>query len=207
MGENRFLELFERGRISDLRSLSRAWHDLVKRTHPDLTGTDESGQLFTQIHQEYHEAREFIRSLDKPSIDTPKPPELTRREFYTEFNDILRRGFPLDPSNTRLASTYFQSRTVLVAWFEKILGPDSFMAFENDLLDLKKNSTYFSDGPLMPVFYQICDFHQLGTSAPKRFVQSERPRMERLLKRRGKTALTSVLGWLIDDLKNGPALL
>ena len=220
MGENRFLELYERGRISDLRSLSRAWHELVKRTHPDAIGSETSSQLFSQLHEEYHAARIVISAradgLAPTALDNADLTALanasadpiispSRQDFYRELNDIIRRGFPLDPENPRLPSTYFQSRKTLSAWLAQNLGPDSFEKFERETLALKNNSTYFATGPLMPVLYQFCDFHSLGSAGAEKFIRSEWPRMERLLKRRGKNGLVAALDYLVRDLANGAA--
>jgi len=203
MGANRFLELYERGRIHDQRSLTRAWHELVKRTHPDATGDGQSATLFDQIRAEYQEARILI---GQSTIQTPEPEtEETDQSqiltsLYQELNDIMRRGFPLDPKNPRIASTYFKSREVMRYCLDSLIRVDLFQDFEREMLELKTNSTYFTTGPLIPVLYRICDYHCQGDYTGANFARKEWPRMERILTRRNKQAIVEFLSFLMEQL-------
>lgn len=203
MAANRFLELYRSGRISDLRSLTRTWHELVKRSHPDATGSEGSAALFDRLNAEYREAKQVLAAVAEPvpaPQSNPFGPPPGREAFYREFRDILSRGFPLDPENPRLPGPYFQSRRLMAAWLGSLVPPLSFAGFEADLLSLKQNSTYLQDGPLLPFLYRVTDFQLGGDPADAAFAVREWPAMRRLLERRNKSDLVAVLQYLMEDL-------
>lgn len=214
MKNNPLIQLIADGRIGSLADLRATYHTLVMQTHPDSVGSDRLLEKFLEFSDQYEEAKIYLsRSLQDHALSGENRNH--RLEFYKQLHLIesLELPYALHPEENRgpLEEAKQTAMRELSEW--KPNAVDLYAKADADHVAIKKEKP---GGPYLkhalalnirPVIHNIVAFHLTGQEV---YARQSRQNLDAIMQKLADQewrSLHGLLTFLLEDLKNGAAVL
>ena len=210
------MQLIIDGRIRTLADLRSTYHKLAIQTHPDAVGSDRLVARFLEFSDQYEEARAYLAE----SIKSPDSLEETvmpshRLEFYRQLHTIesLEMPYAFHPEENHESIEAAKGIAVraLSQWKPAVV--DLYLKADADHVAIKKEKP---SGPYLkhalalnvrPIIHNIVAFHLTAQQVYARQSQQNFNAVMQKLADQGWNSLYGLLTFMIEDMKNGAAVL
>jgi hypothetical protein len=213
---NALIQLIEDGRIRNLEDLRATYHKLAMQTHPDAVGSDRLVLKFLEFSDQYEEAKAYlaqsIKDLDS-SIEAPSTNH--RLEFYRQLHLIesleMPYAFHSEENQESIAAAKQMAIRALSKWKPAVV--DLYTKADADHVAIKREKPR---GPYLkhalalnvrPIIHNVVAFHLTGQEVYARQSQQNLNAIMQKLADQGWNSLHGLLTFMIEDLKNGAAVL
>ncbi len=213
---NTLIQLIVDGRIRSLEDLKATYHQLVMQTHPDAVGSDRLVRKFLEFSDEYEEAKAYLaQSLKDHDSSSEAPATNHRLEFYRQLHVIesleMPYAFRSDENRESISIAKQLAIRALSQWKPAVV--DLYIKADADHLAIKREKPR---GPYLkhalalnirPLIHNIIAFHLTGQEVYEKQSQQNLNAIMQKLADQGWNALHGLLTFMIEDLKNGSAVL
>jgi len=214
--DNALIQLIVDGRIRTLEDLRATYHKLAMQTHADAVGSDKLVRKFLEFSDQYEEAKAYLAKSIKGQGLSPEGPRTNYRlEFYRQLHLIesleLPYAFHSDENQESIAAAKQLAISALSHWKPAVV--DLYGKADSDHLSIKREKPR---GPYLkhalalnirPIIHNIVAFHLTGHEVYARQSQQNLNAIMQMLADQGWNALHGLLTFMIEDLKNGAAVL
>ena len=213
---NALIQLIVDGRIRTLEDLRATYRTLAMQTHPDAVGSDKLVRKFLEFSDQYEEAKAYLAQLVREhSVSSEASKTNYRLEFYRQLHLIesleMPYAFHSDENHESIRVAKQMAISVLSQWKPAVV--DLYGKADSDYLSIKREKPR---GPYLkhalalnirPVIHNIVAFHLTGQEVYARQSQQNLNAIMQKLADQGWNALHGLLTFMIEDLKNGAAVL
>ena len=212
---NTLIQLIVDGRIRTLEDLRSTYHKLAMQTHPDAVGSDKLVRKFLEFSDQYEEAKAYLAQSKKDLSSTETFRTNHRLEFYKQLHLIesleMPYAFHTDENQESIAAAKQQAISALSQWNPTVV--ELCAKADSDHLSIKREKPR---GPYLkhalalnirPIIHNIVAFHLTGQEVYARQSQQNLNAIMQKLADQGWNALYGLLTFMIEDLKNGAAVL
>ena len=213
---NALIQLIVDGRIRNLEDLRSTYHKLAMQTHPDAVGSDKLVRKFLEFSDQYEEAKAYLAQSIGSQGSSPEGSTANYRlEFYKQLHLIesleMPYAFHSDENQEAIAAAKQKAISALEHWKPAVV--DLYGKADADHLSIKKEKPR---GPYLkhalalnirPIIHNIVAFHLTGQEVYARQSQQNLNAIMQKLADQGWNALHGLLTFMIEDLKNGAAVL
>jgi hypothetical protein len=213
---NALIQLIVDGRIRTLEDLRATYHKLAMQTHPDAVGSDKLVRKFLEFSDQYEEAKAYLaQSISDHNLLPEGSKTNYRLEFYRQLHLIESLEMPYAfHSDENQESVRVAKQLVIAAlsqWKPAVV--DLYVKADSDHLSIKKEKPR---GPYLkhalalnirPIIHNIVAFHLTGQEVYARQSQQNLNAIMQKLADQGWNSLHGILTFMIEDLKNGAAVL
>ena len=214
--DNALIQLIVDGRIRTLEDLRATYHKLAMQTHPDAVGSDKLVRKFLEFSDQYEEAKAYLAKSIKGQGLSPEGPRTNYRlEFFRQLHLIesleLPYAFHSDENQESITAAKQLAISALSHWKPAVV--DLYGKADSDHLSIKREKPR---GPYLkhalalnirPIIHNIVAFHLTGHEVYARQSQQNLNAIMQMLADQGWNALHGLLTFMIEDLKNGAAVL
>ena len=213
---NPFIRLIVEGRLRTLMDLKAAYHNLVMQTHPDAVGSDRLLSKFLEFSDQYEEAKGYLaQSVQDHDVSTETVQSNPRLEFYRQLHLIESMEMPyafryqenqesIEAAKQAAISHLSKWKPEVVALYTK--ADADHVAIKHE----KPNGPYLRHAlalNIRPIVHNLVAFHLTGQEVYARQLRQNLSAIMQKLADRGWRSLHGFLTFLIEDLKNGAAVL
>ena len=213
---NVLIQLIRTGKIRSDEDLKRAYRKIVLKTHPDAVGSNELLERYLEFSRYFEEAKSYIaaNAPAHPEQEAPDRPN-HRLAFFQSLNVVesVELPYAFHPEDNREALDAAKKAAIeeLEGW--KPRWVELYQKADRDSVRIKSEKPR---GPYLkhalglnirPVLHNIIAFHLTGRSLYARQVKQNLSGIMHRLEEEGHSSLASFLMLLVEDLKNGPAVL
>jgi hypothetical protein len=213
---NALIQLIVDGRIRTLEDLRATYHQLAMQTHPDAVGSDKLVQKFLEFSDQYEEAKAYLaRSVQDHKLSSHALEQNYRLEFYKHLYLIesleMPYAFHSDENEESLRIARQMAISALSHWKPAVV--DLYVKADSDHLSIKREKPR---GPYLkhalalnirPIIHNIVAFHLTGQEVYARQSQQNLYAIMQQLADQNWNALHGLLTFMIEDMKNGAAVL
>ena len=213
---NALIQLIVDGRIRSLEGLRATYHQLVMQTHPDAVGSDKLVRKFLEFSDQYEEAKAyFARTVQDDGFPSEASKTNHRLEFYKQLHLIesleMPYAFRSDENQESIRTAKQTATSALSQWKPAVV--DLYVKADSDHLSIKREKPR---GPYLkhalalnirPIIHNIVAFHLTGQEVYARQSQQNLDAIMQKLADQSWNALHGFLTFMIEDLKNGAAVL
>jgi len=216
MATNPFIQLIVDGRLRTLADLKATYHKLVMQTHPDTVGSDRLLRKFLEFSDQYEEAKGYLAQSvknDDPSGQINMPNH--RLAFYKQLHAIesmeLPYAFHQDENRESIEAAKLRAINALSEW--KPAAVDLYVKADADYVAIKREKPrgpylkYALALNIRPIMHNLIAFHLTGQEVYARQSQQNLGAIMQKLADQGWRSLYGLLTFMIEDLKNGAAVL
>jgi|APFre7841882654_1041346.scaffolds.fasta_scaffold142806_2 hypothetical protein len=213
---NVLLQLIETGRIQTFDGLKAAYRKAIMKTHPDAVGSDKYLESYLKLRSQYDEAKTYFAKFQSTQDNQDEIENTNHRlSFFEKLNQIetLEMPYAFHPEEN-----FDQVVTLRKAAMEEISGWKQELAAlyrraDQEYLRLKTEKPM---GPYLkhalalnvrPLVHNIIAYHLTGRELYAKQAKQNLSGIMQRLTENGCVALRDFLTLLLDDLKNGPAVL
>ena len=213
---NVLIQLIVDGRIRTLEDLRATYHKLAMQTHPDAVGSDKLVRKFLEFSDQYEEAKAYLAKSIKDQGFSPEDSRTNYRlEFYKQLHLIesleMPYAFHSDENQQAITAAKQIAIWALSQWKPAVVG--LYGKADSDHLSIKREKPR---GPYLkhalalnirPIIHNIVAFHLMGQEVYARQSQQNLNAIMQKLADQDWNALHGLLTFMIEDLKNGAAVL
>ena len=213
---NALIQLIVDGRIRTLEDLRATYHTLAMQTHPDAVGSDKLVRKFLEFSDQYEEAKGYLAKSIKDQGFLPEGSSTNYRlEFYKQLHLVESLEMPYalhsDENQESITAAKQLAISALLEWKPAVV--DLYGKADSDHLSIKREKP---TGPYLkhalalnvrPIIHNIVAFHLTGQEVYARQSQQNLNAIMQKLADQGWNALHGLLTFMIEDLKNGAAVL
>jgi hypothetical protein len=213
---NVLMQLIVDGRIRTLEDLRATYHTLAMQTHPDAVGSDKLVRKFLEFSDQYEEAKAYLaKSINDQGFSGEGHKTNYRLEFYKQLHLIesleMPYAFHSDENQESITAAKRLASSALSQWKPAVV--DLYGKADSDHLSIKREKPL---GPYLkhalalnirPIIHNIVAFHLTGQEVYARQSQQNLNAIMQKLADQGWNALHGLLTFMIEDLKNGAAVL
>jgi hypothetical protein len=213
---NALIQLIVDGRIRTLEDLRSTYHKLAMQTHPDSVGSDKLLRKFLEFSDQYEEAKTYLaQSIQDHGLSSEASNTNYRLEFYKQLHLIesleMPYAFHLDENQESISVAKQMAISALSQWKPAVV--DLYVKADSDHLSIKREKPR---GPYLkhalalnirPIMHNIVAFQLTGQEVYARQSQQNLNAIMQKLADQGWNALHGLLTFMIEDLKNGAAVL
>ena len=213
---NALIQLIVDGRIRTLEDLRATYHKLAMQTHPDAVGSDKLVRKFLEFSDQYEEAKAYLaQSIKDHGLSSEASITNYRLEFYKQLHLIesleMPYAFHSDENQESIRVAKQMAISALSQWKPAVV--DLYVKADSDHLSIKREKPR---GPYLkhalalnirPIIHNIVAFHLTGQEVYARQSQQNLNAIMQKLADQGWNALYGLLTFMIEDLKNGAAVL
>jgi hypothetical protein len=212
--DNVLVRLIDSGRIKNFDGLKNAYRRLVLKTHPDAIGSDRHLERYLELSNHYDIAKEYLKRHIVFTIDE-RDSTNHRLVFFQQLNliETLEMPYSFHPEENadRLSAAKRRAVTAFSDWrndhlelYKRADGEYTRMKKEKPSGPYLKNALALN---IRPLIHNLIAYHLTGREL---YVKQARQNLSGILHRlseKGYTSLRDFLSFLLEDLKNGAALL
>jgi len=213
---NALIQLIVDGRIRTVEDLKATFHKLAMQTHPDAVGSDRLVRKFLEFSDQYEEAKAYLAQLIKDhDLSREVSASNHRLEFYKQLHVIesleMPYAFRSDENQESIKVAKQLAIEALSQWKPAVV--DLYVKADADHLAIKREKPR---GPYLrhalalnirPLIHNIVAFHLTGQEVYSRQSQQNLNAIMQKLADQRWNALHGLLTFMIEDLKNGAAVL
>jgi hypothetical protein len=204
------------GRLRTLADLRSTYHKLVMQTHPDAVGSNRLLKKFLEFSDQYEEAKGYLPASANGHDSSREAASLNHRlEFFRQLHLIesleLPYAFHSEDNEERIRAAKQRALTELSEWRPDVV--DLYARADADHVAIKREKP---SGPYMkhamalnvrPIVHNVVAFHLTGQQVYARQSRQNVIAIMEKLADQGWTSLHGFLTFMIEDLKNGAAVL
>ena len=213
---NALIQLIVDGRIHTLEELRATYRKLAMQTHPDAVGSDKLVRKFLEFSDQYEEAKAYLaQSVQDHALLSETSKTNYRLEFYKQLHLIesleMPYAFHSDENQESIRVAKQMAISALSQWKPAVV--DLYVKADSDHLSIKREKPR---GPYLkhalalnirPIIHNIVAFHLTGQEVyARQSLQNLNAIMQKLADQ-SWNALHGLLTFMIEDLKNGSAVL
>lgn len=211
--DNVFIRLIDKGRITDMEGLRRAYRRLVMKTHPDAIGSTRLVREFLDFSEYYEAAKLYLRSYAQaPPVGIQGSSVNYRLGFFQQ----LKRLEATDPpyayhrDEKQIKAIKEAAAEMFNRW-----GPRDIEFHTNADLEYDRIKTEKPEGPylkkalalnLLPVFHNVIMFHLTGRIVYRKQVRQNLGSILDRLEKSRHVALKEYIEFLVADMEDGAAI-
>ena len=213
---NALIQLIIDGRIHTLEDLRATYRKLAMQTHPDAVGSDKLVRKFLEFSDQYEEAKAYLaQSVQDHSLSSEASKTNYRLEFYKQLHLIesleMPYAFHLGENQESIRVAKHLAISALSKWKPAVV--DLYVKADSDHLSIKKEKPR---GPYLkhalalnirPIIHNIVAFHLTGHEVYARQTLQNLNAIMQKLADQGWNELYGFLTFMIEDIKNGAAVL
>jgi hypothetical protein len=213
---NALIQLIVDGRIRTLEDLRTTYRKLAMQTHPDAVGSDKLVRKFLEFSDQYEEAKAYLaQSVQDHGLSSETSKANYRLEFYKQLHLIesleMPYAFHSDENQESIRVAKQMAISALSQWKPAVV--DLYVKADSDHLAIKREKPR---GPYLkhalalnirPIIHNIVAFHLTGQEVYARQSQQNLNAIMQKLADQSWNALHGLLTFMIEDLKNGAAVL
>ena len=213
---NALIQLIVDGRIRTLEDLRATYHTLAMQTHPDAVGSDRLVRKFLEFSDQYEEAKAFLAQSLKEHNQSAEPSVTHHRlEFYKQLHSIESMEMPYAFGSDENQEWIRVAKQIAIAalsqWKPAVV--DLYVKADSEHLSIKREKPR---GPYLkhalalnirPIIHNIVAFHLTGQQVYAKQTQQNLNAIMQKLADQGWNALYGLLTFMIEDIKNGAAVL
>lgn len=213
---NVLLSLIEQGRITNLDELKSAYRRATLRTHPDAAGSSKYLETFLRLNDDYLKAKICLaertgsaRQQASPAIENP------RLFFFRHLSVIetleIPYAFHPDENRSQIDDAKRLAKEAVGQW--RADWTELYSKADAELLSIKTSKP---SGPylrnalgmnLRPLMHNLIGYHLTGRELYLKQLRQNLSGIMHRLSQTGHQSLREFLSLLIEDMKNGPAVL
>jgi hypothetical protein len=213
---NPFIQLIAEGRLRTLADLKATYHKLVMQTHPDAVGSDRLLRKFLEFSDQYEEAKSYLVQSAKDR-DSSVETNLSnpRLAFYRQLHVIesmeMPYAFRYQENQASIEAAKQLAIRELSRWRPDVV--DLYVKADADHVAIKREKP---SGPYLkralalnirPIVHNLVAFHLTGQEVYARQSRQNVNAIMQKLADQGWRSLHGLLTFMIEDLKNGAAVL
>jgi hypothetical protein len=213
---NPLVQLIVDGRIRTLADLKSTYHTLAMQTHPDAVGSDRLVAKFLEFSDQYEEAKTYlVQSIRGNDPSAAASTTNHRLEFYKQLHRIesleLPYAFHPEENQESIEIAKREALRSLSQW--KPAAVDLYINADADHVAIKKEKPA---GPYLkhalalnvrPIIHNVVAFHLTGQEVYARQSRQNFDAIMQQLADQSRNALHGLLTFMIEDLRNGAAVL
>lgn len=213
---NPFIQMIADGRLRTLEDLRAAYHKLVMQTHPDAVGSNRLLKKFLEFSGQYEEAKGYLAQSSNGHQRGGETNRSNHRlEFFKQLHLVESLELPYalhsEESQERIRAAKQLALRELSEWRPDVV--DLYAKADAGHVAIKREKP---SGPYMkhamalnvrPIIHNLVSFHLTGQQV---YARQSRQNMSAIMEKladQGWTSLHGFLTFMIEDLKNGPAVL
>jgi len=213
---NALIQLIVDGRIRTVEDLRATYRKLAMQTHPDAVGSDKLVRKFLEFSDQYEEAKAYLaQSVQDRGLSSEASRTNYRLKFYRQLHLIESLEMPyayhLDENQEFIRVAKQMAISALSQWKPAVV--DLYVKADSDHLSIKREKP---SGPYLkhalalnirPIIHNIVAVHLTGQEVYAKQTQQNLMAIMQKLADQGWNALHGLLTFMIEDLKNGAAVL
>jgi hypothetical protein len=216
MTDNPLINLITDGRIHTLADLKATYRMLVMQTHPDAVGSDKLLRKFLEFNDHYEEAKSFLAQSEKEQhLSTETTIQNHRFEFYKQLHLIesLEMPYAFHSEENQESIRIAKQRVIreLSAWRPDLM--DLYTQADAEHVRIKREKP---SGPYLkhalalnirPIIHNAIAFQLTGQVVYAKQSRQNLSAIMQKLSEGGCHSLHGLLTFMMEDLKNGAAVL
>ena len=209
---NAFLRLIESGRIQSSDGLKAAYRKAIMKTHPDAAGSNKYLESYLKLRIHYEEAKGY---LEKTRNIRSIQEDNHRLAFFEKLNQIesleMPYAFHPDEHRDELLRLKKSATNEISGWKGDLAA--LYGRADKEYVRIK---TEKPRGPYLrhalalnirPLFHNLIAYHLTGRELYAKQAKQNLAAILQRLTDNGSLALREFLAVLLDDMKNGPAVI
>lgn len=209
---NALLQLIEIGRIRTVDGLQAAYREAIMKTHPDAVGSNKYLESYLKLRNQYEEARCYLEKSQNTKSNQDKNHRLAFFEKLDQIESLeLPYSFHPNAHRDQLLSLKEAATKEISGWKKELV--DMYCWADKDYVKIKAENP---EGPYLrhavalnvrPLVHNLIAYHLTGRELYAKQARQNLSGIMHRLTQSGCAALRAFLTLLLDDMKNGPAVL
>ncbi len=213
---NVLIQLIDAGRVQTLEELKSAYRKVTLKTHPDAVGSDRYLESYLELSGHYREAKAYL-ARSQPAGTGPDESEIRnhRLAFFRQLHLIesmeMPYAFHQEENGEKLRVAKTAAMNELVIWKEELAG--LYREADKEYAGIKREKPM---GPYLkhalalnvrPLLHNLIGYHLTGRELYAKQARQNLSGIMHKLSEKGCVSLREFLEFLLEDMKNGPAVL
>lgn len=213
---NVLVTLIHAGKIRTLQDLKSAYHKLVMKTHPDAVGSGRHLESYLELSSHYREARAYLSMAENGQSDSFINDTINHRlGFFQQLHLIESLEMPYsyhkDENREKLDLAKKTAMDELLGWRKDLVelyrcADKEYVGIKN-LRPMGPYLTHALALNVRPLMHNLIEYHLTGRDL---YAQQARQNISGIMHRltvKGCVALREFLSILLEDMKDGAAVL
>ena len=213
---NGFVQLIQSGKLLSFEDLKSTYHKLIMKTHPDAVGSDKHLKRYLQLSTDYEEARAYLAEC---RLTQGKQEERAcknhRHAFFKQLHLIesleMPYAFHPEESSEKLRVAKETAMDELRSWRKELA--ELYDSADKEYVRIKTEKPM---GPYLkhalalnvrPLVHNLIGFHLTGRDLYAKQARQNLSGIMHQLTENRCVALREFLSLLLDDMRNGAAVL
>lgn len=213
---NVLVQLILAKKIGTLADLKSTYHKMIMKTHPDAAGSDIHLERYLRLTKDFEEARAHL-AASRYAQSSSREGESTnhRLAFFQQLHliETLEMPYAFHPEEEaeKLALAKKTARASLLQWKRDLA--EIYLDAEKEYSRIKREKPM---GPYLthalalnvrPLMHDLIAYHLTGRDLYAKQARQNLSGIMHQLTQKGCVALRELLSLLLDDMKNGAAVL
>ena len=213
---NALIQLIRSDKLRSFEDLKSAYHKVIMKTHPDAVGSDMYLDRYLKLSAEYEEARAYLAEYRGAGGDLDhQVSENHRLAFFQQLRVIesLEMPYAFHPEENleKLLIAKKTAKDELQCWRKELAGLYSRADKEYVRIKTEKPMGPYLKHALAlnvrPLVHNLIGFHLTGRDLYAKQAKQNLSGIMHQLSENGCNALREFLSVLLDDMRNGAAVL
>jgi hypothetical protein len=213
---NVLVQLILARKIGTFAELKSAYHKLIMRTHPDAVGSDMHLERYLRLTRDYEEARARLSTSGHAQSNSKESERINNRlAFFQQLHLVesleIPYAFPPEENAEQLILAKKSALENLLSWRKDLA--ELYVNADKEYAGIKKQKPM---GPYLkhalalnirPLMHDLIGYHLTGRDVYAKQAKQNLSGIMHQLTEKGCIALREFLSLLLDDMKNGAAVL
>lgn len=213
---NALIQLIRSGKLRSFEDLKSAYHKVMMKTHPDAVGSDKYLHRYLKLSAEYEEARAYLAKYQGAGGDLDH--QISKNHRFTFFQQLrlvesLEMPYAFHPEENleKLLIAKKTAQDELQSWKKELAGLYSRADKEYVRIKAEKPMGPYLKHALAlnvrPLVHNLIAFHLTGQDLYAKQAKQNLSGLMHQLTVNGCNALREFLSFLLDDMRNGAAVI
>jgi hypothetical protein len=213
---NILIQLILNGKIRSYEGLKSVYHKVIMKTHPDAVGSNIHLESYLQLSKDYVEARAYLTESVHGQMYAPQTEAKNYRLAFFQQLDLVESmempyAFRPDENLESLHLAKKATKDNLLHWKKELA--DLYEKADKEYAAIKKERPM---GPYLkhamalnmrPLMHNLIGYHLTGRKLYAKQAQQNLSGIIHRLSEKGCVALLEFIKFLLEDMKNGAAVL